>query len=998
VRGRGRTLGRGLPLAVLALALLGGPIGSAASAPAHPAGAAPAVHGAVASPGPDSWPTYRGTPGRSGFTYSAGPAAPRIAWERVLSVQPGLHLRTSPAIVGDDLVVADDLGEVYALNRSANGTTLWRAAVGPAPTAPTIASDRVVFGDGYGGLTALALANGTALWSDPLGAPLLGAPVVENGTVLVTTYDGNVYAVALADGGVRWHRALGFAASGAPAFDGSALYVAGTAGELVALDPTSGATNWTANVGAAVRVGPVAADGRVLLTEFSGRLVALAPNGTPQWTFDPAGSLHRGPIEAPPAVDATTAYLLDDAGGIYAVDLADGSLRWQSATPYPYALGYNVTSAPAITPTGLYVVDALQRIAELDPATGAFDWSVPTSTSVYSSAAIVDGALAIGTDLDALLYLATPNATPLEPVRLSVVDPFGAPAPNATILLRPGGTVRTGPNGSALVGLENGSYAASVLAPAFLPANFTFTVAGPTTVAFPLRPEPMYALTGRVADAGSYAPVAGLTVRLHTFDFSVQRSTRTNASGGFAFSAPAGPAVVEVLGTSAYHGARATVEVPHAPVRGLEILVAPVALDPAPAPLTGAAYAAALPLLALGAAAAGTAYWGAAERRRALGRPTAVLSPFGRFVLMRAILLVVQALVLLAVLFLFGKMLPAAGNQLPPCASSGGWCTGGSWDNPFDVLRAFAGGWWTFIVNMFTGNWGIAQFGQETRPVTDFIGWWIAPSIELAIVALGLSALLAYPIGLRAGWRPDGRFDIGARVGGLLILLVPTFLLVVLALSALYTSFVATFGDTPYGILPTTEWFNAHGGSPAWVGIAANTEPTGFPLVDGALHGAWSVELIVLVKTLLQALLIALVYVGIFLRYARHAVVERAQSLPILAARARGVPEGTLLWRHAGREVLPVYFLIFGITLPMYLGTQAVVETLFSDVGLGRVLIVEMLNIQQSGFGFASTAHNPTGNLYQVTIFLLLLVVLAASLLSDVLTHYLDPRLARGGR
>ena len=251
---------------------------------------------------------------------------------------------------------------------------------------------------------------------------------------------------------------------------------------------------------------------------------------------------------------------------------------------------------------------------------------------------------------------------------------------------------------------------------------------------------------------------------------------------------------------------------------------------------------------------------------------------------------------------------------------------------------------------------------------------------------------------MRAGWRPDGWFDQGARLGGLLILLLPTFLLVVLALSGLYQGFVDRLGDTPYGILPTTVWFNDHGGQPSWIGIAANTGPTGLPLVDAVGHGAWSIAEIVLVKTLLQAAIIAFVYVGIFLRFARHAIVERAQSMPILAARARGVPEHTLLWRHAGREVIPVYFLIFGITLPMYIGTQAVVEALFSDVGLGRVLIVEMLRIQQSGFGFASTAQGPTGNLYQVTIFLLLLIVLIASLCSDILTHYLDPRLQRGGR
>src|SRR4029077_10982597 len=109
----------------------------------------------------------------------------------------------------------------------------------------------------------------------------------------------------------------------------------------------------------------------------------------------------------------------------------------------------------------------------------------------------------------------------------------------------------------------------------------------------------------------------------------------------------------------------------------------------------------------------------------------------------------------------------------------------------------------------------------------------------------------------------------------------------------------------------------------------------------------------------------------------RQAVAEAARSESIRAARSRGVSESTLLWRHTGRRVLPVYLLTFGMTLPAYLGTQAVVEAMFNDQpGIGTILFSEMTSVGQTGFGVSHHGQIYSGNLYQVIILFLALLLL----------------------
>jgi outer membrane protein assembly factor BamB/ABC-type dipeptide/oligopeptide/nickel transport system permease component len=982
-------------LAVAAVALLAVPApGSGHAAGVEPAAVTP--HPAVTSPPPDAWPMYGGTPGRSGFTDSTGPVGPDLLWTRLLSLQPGRSIQSSPAVNGTTIITADDFGEVYALDTT-TGSDLWNASVAPAPTSPTIANGLVLVGDSDGGVHAFSIAQGTTVWSRTLGAhPIESSLLVENSTVLAETSSGEVggvpqgevVALALSTGSTLWTATVPGQFVGAPAFDGSAFYVVTSEGNLTAIDPASGAVRWTYRALSNVSTGPVAADGRLFTLTENGTLLAVSPTGTLLWSWVGRDVGPRGAFDAPPAVDATAAYLTNNAGGFYSVWVANGSTRWVNSTGSLGATGYLILSAPVITPGGLYLIDALERLDDFAPATGRLLWSAALSaqgTVTYSSPAVVDGALGIGDDQDVFYWYATPSAVPTFPVNGTVTGAGGAPIPGTYVSIAPGPTFEVGAAGTFSVRLANGSYVASVTAPYYLDGTFNLTVSGaPLAVHWTLTLVPLYRLSGRVVDAGSFRPLANASVALFG-PYEVESTTTTGSNGTFTLLAPNGSIFLSVGPPSGYEGLQVHVAVDGGPVSGVELALVPLAEVVPGSGLSGAFALIALPIIALSIGGAALGYGALAEQRRRAQLPGAVLSPFGRWVTMRILLMPIQILILLAVLFAFGSFLP---NDSSAC----------SWTGPVGCLWGFFQGYVPFAANLLTGNWGTAAFGGLIEPVTRYFAWWLPQSIELAVIALGISAALAYPLGLRSGWRPDGWFDTGTRAGTLAGLLLPSFLVILLLLLLLYSGFLKYVGDSPYGTLPNLQWYG-NSVPPTWVGSGDNTSPTGFPLIDAALHGAWGFEFVVLMKTLLQALIIALVYVPIFLRYARHAVVERAQSLPILAARARGVPESTLLWRHTAREVLPVYILLFGVTLPMYIGTQSLLEAMFNDTGVGRVLIVEMTNIRSTGFGIHNAnALGAGGNLYQVTIFLLLLVVLVSSLLSDILAHYLDPRLAQAPR
>ena len=365
--------------------------------------------------------------------------------------------------------------------------------------------------------------------------------------------------------------------------------------------------------------------------------------------------------------------------------------------------------------------------------------------------------------------------------------------------------------------------------------------------------------------------------------------------------------------------------------------------------------------------------------------------PLLRFIGMRLGLMPAQLLFILFILYFFGAVLPAvlSPESPSPCFLTASNCTC-PWSSFSCVAPNVLEGAGRFILNLVTGNWGTSSYGADIQLSVNWLRWWLPHSVELAAFGLAFSALLAYPLGLRAGWRPGRPFDATVRVASATALLIPSLVVLFLLPFAFYGWFLHTFNDSLYGSLPGIQWYQFHGGVPSWVGIADNTSPTGFPLIDSLLHGDIAFFTDVLVRTIIQALAIALVYVGLFLRQARYSVVGMSSSTFVTAARARGIDDRTILWRHMGRRYLALYLLAFAATAPTYVVIQSFAEIAYNDQGIGAILLSQFV----SGFGGIFSGIGFFGSsteLYAVIVFLLVVTVLFTALIAEVLARILDP-------
>jgi len=118
-------------------------------------------------------------------------------------------------------------------------------------------------------------------------------------------------------------------------------------------------------------------------------------------------------------------------------------------------------------------------------------------------------------------------------------------------------------------------------------------------------------------------------------------------------------------------------------------------------------------------------------------------------------------------------------------------------------------------------------------------------------------------------------------------------------------------------------------------------------------------------------------------RYMRGAMLDTLGEDHIRAARARGLPEGRVIWRHAWRNSLVPVVPVVALGAPQIFAGAIITEAIFGVNGIGQLLVTSL-----------KASDLPT---VQTITALIALMIVLANMASDLALGWLDPRLARAG-
>ncbi|MDY6894589.1 MAG: ABC transporter permease, partial [Thermotogota bacterium] len=119
-------------------------------------------------------------------------------------------------------------------------------------------------------------------------------------------------------------------------------------------------------------------------------------------------------------------------------------------------------------------------------------------------------------------------------------------------------------------------------------------------------------------------------------------------------------------------------------------------------------------------------------------------------------------------------------------------------------------------------------------------------------------------------------------------------------------------------------------------------EITGLFLLDSILRWNWTAFWDVLQHLLLPGITLGLVISSIFLRMVRNNTILTLTSDYVKSAKARGIPENRILYRHALRNALVPILTVMGLQLALLMAGAVLTETTFSWPGIGSYLIMKI--------------------------------------------------------
>jgi peptide/nickel transport system permease protein len=264
-----------------------------------------------------------------------------------------------------------------------------------------------------------------------------------------------------------------------------------------------------------------------------------------------------------------------------------------------------------------------------------------------------------------------------------------------------------------------------------------------------------------------------------------------------------------------------------------------------------------------------------------------------------------------------------------------------------EPLHVQYGLWLQRVVQLDFGN----SFTGANRPVLEKLGERIPVTLSINIAAMLLILAVAIPVGVVSAVRQNSMLDRSLTVVVFLAFAAPGFWLALLLM--------VLFG-VQLGWLPVSGLYSY------------NFQSLG-PLekvADVAQH------------LVLPVVVSAFAGIAGFSRYVRSSMLEVIRQDYILTARAKGLPERTVVYRHALRNALLPVITLLGLSVPGLIGGSVIFETIFGIPGMGQLM-----------FSAIMSRDYPV---VMGTLVITAVLTLLGNLLADLALAWADPRVRRG--
>ena len=247
-----------------------------------------------------------------------------------------------------------------------------------------------------------------------------------------------------------------------------------------------------------------------------------------------------------------------------------------------------------------------------------------------------------------------------------------------------------------------------------------------------------------------------------------------------------------------------------------------------------------------------------------------------------------------------------------------------------------------------------AQLGLDQPVYVQYLIWLknvlsvaerIGPTLMLTVTALIIALVIAIPLGIISAYKPYSAWDYGSSVFAFIGAATPNFFA---AMILIYVFSIKA------GWLPTSGMYD----------------------VQGPQNLATLVHHIIL-----PVITLMLQYVGVYTRYMRSSMLEVLSDDYIRTARAKGLREKTVIFKHALKNSLIPLVTQVGLSLPALIGGTIITEQVFGWPGMGT-LMVQSINYRDY----------PT--IMGITV-LIAGFVLVGNIVIDLFYSVLDPRVSR---